>query len=173
MPPTKAITAEYDKLKREIEEHNHRYYVLDSPSISDAAYDQLFDRLLEIEKQYPELATLDSPSQRVGAAPSKKFQSVPHRVQMLSLQKVTTPEEFREFDRRVREGLGTESDIEYVTEPKLDGLAVELIYENGLFTLGSTRGHPSSIPAASASTSLRYFKSSNPRSLTTVGRMNA
>jgi DNA ligase (NAD+) len=140
MPPTKAIIAEYDRLKREIEEHNHRYYVLDSPSISDAAFDKLFDRLLEIEKQHPELATLDSPSQRVGATPSKKFQSVPHRVQMLSLQKVTTPEEFREFDRRVHEGLGTETDIEYVTEPKLDGLAVELIYENGLFTLGSTRG---------------------------------
>lgn len=140
MPASKAVITEYERLKKEIEEHNHRYYVLDAPSISDAAFDKLFDRLVEIEKQYPELVTLDSPSQRVGATPSKKFQSVPHRIQMLSLQKVTSPEEFRDFDRRVHEGLGTESDIEYVTEPKLDGLAVELVYENGLFTLGSTRG---------------------------------
>ncbi len=140
MPASKTVIAEYEKLKREIEEHNHRYYVLDAPTISDAAFDKLFDRLLDIEKEHPDFVTLDSPSQRVGAAPSKKFQSVPHRVQMLSLQKVTSPEEFRDFDRRVHDGLGTESDIEYVTEPKLDGLAVELIYENGMFTLGSTRG---------------------------------
>ncbi len=140
MPASKAVITEYEKLKKEIEGHNHRYYVLDAPTISDAAFDKLFDRLLEIEKEHPNLVTLDSPSQRVGATPSKKFQSVPHRVQMLSLQKVTSLEEFRDFDRRVHEGLGTESDIEYVTEPKLDGLAVELVYENGLFTLGSTRG---------------------------------
>ena len=104
------------------------------------SYDKLFDRLLAIEKEYPQLATVDSPSQRVGAAPSKKFDQVTHRVPMLSLQKVTTVEEFVEFDRRVHEGLEVAGDIEYVTEPKLDGLAVELIYENGLFVLGSTRG---------------------------------
>lgn len=138
-PPAKLIQ-EYEKLKTEIERHNRRYYVDDSPSISDAAYDKLFDRLLELETQYPDLITPDSPSQRVGAAPSKKFESVPHRIAMLSLQKVTTREEFAEFDRRVREGLERTDDIAYVTEPKLDGLAVELVYQNGLFVLGSTRG---------------------------------
>lgn len=139
-PPNKKLLAEYEQLKAEINRHNHLYYVLDQPSISDAEFDRLFDRLLAIEKEHPGLATPDSPSQRVGAAPSKKFASVRHRVPMLSLQKVTSPEEFAEFDRRAREGLETTDEIEYVTEPKLDGLAVELVYENGLFVLGSTRG---------------------------------
>jgi DNA ligase (NAD+) len=138
--PSAAILKEYESLKAEIEKHNHLYYVLDRPAISDADYDRLFDRLVAIENEHPELVTIDSPSQRVGAAPSKKFEPVTHRVPMLSLQKVTTVEEFIEFDRRVHEGLGRSSDIEYVTEPKLDGLAVELIYEDGVFVLGSTRG---------------------------------
>jgi len=138
--PDKKLLSEYEKLKEKINRHNRRYYVLDRPEISDAEYDNLFDRLLEIEKKYPELVTPDSPSQRVGAEPSKKFEPVRHRMPMLSLQKVTTAEEFADFDRRVREGLEKTDDIEYVTEPKLDGLAVELVYENGLFTLGSTRG---------------------------------
>jgi len=134
------MVAEHEMLKNEINYHNRLYYVEDKPTISDIEYDRLFDRLLEIEKQYPQLVTPDSPSQRVGFAPSKKFESAPHRVPMLSLQKVTTKEEFVEFDRRVREGLETTEAIEYVTEPKLDGLAVELIYENGLFVKGLTRG---------------------------------
>ena len=138
--PDKKLLSEYEKLKDEINRHNRRYYVLDRPEITDAEYDNLFDRLLEIEKEYPALVTPDSPSQRVGAEPSKKFEPVRHRVQMLSLQKVTTTEEYADFDRRVREGLEKTDDIEFVTEPKLDGLAVELVYENGLFTLGSTRG---------------------------------
>ncbi|MDD4053209.1 MAG: NAD-dependent DNA ligase LigA, partial [candidate division Zixibacteria bacterium] len=102
----------------------------------------LFDRLIEIEKEYPALVTPDSPSQRVGAPPSEKFEPARHRVQMLSLQKVTTAEEFADFDRRVKEGLGlpTDADVEYAFEPKLDGLAVELVYENGILTVGSTRG---------------------------------
>jgi DNA ligase (NAD+) len=132
--------AEYKQLKIEIERHNRLYYVEDRPEISDAVYDRLFDRLLEIETQFPELISPDSPSQRVGAKPSKRFESVGHRVPMLSLQKVTTPEEFAEFDRRVRNGLETENEVEYTVEPKLDGLAVELVYENGLLVLGSTRG---------------------------------
>jgi DNA ligase (NAD+) len=131
---------EYETLKREIERHNQLYYVQDRPEISDAEFDRLFDELLDLEKRHPELVTVDSPSQRVGAAPSKKFEAVTHRVPLLSLQKVTTLEEFTEFDRRVREGLESTGDIEYVTEPKLDGLAVELVYENGIFVLGSTRG---------------------------------
>ncbi|MBI5266260.1 MAG: NAD-dependent DNA ligase LigA [candidate division Zixibacteria bacterium] len=138
--PSADIRTEYEKLKAEIERHNRLYYVEDKPAISDAAYDQLFDRLLEIEQQFPDLLSPDSPSQRVGAAPSKKFESVRHRVPMLSLQKVTTVEEFADFDRRVREGLETDTDIEYMVEPKLDGLAVELVYRDGLLVVGSTRG---------------------------------
>jgi len=134
------IAREHEKLKEQIEHHSHLYYVLDKPEISDAEFDRLFDRLLELEKTYPELVTPDSPSQRIGSAPSKKFQPVQHRVPMLSLQKVTTPEEFAEFDRRAKEGLGRNDEIDYVVEPKLDGLAVELVYENGLLVVGSTRG---------------------------------
>jgi len=138
-PPDKVV-AEHEKLKGEINHHNRLYYVEDEPTISDAEYDQLFDRLLAIEKQYPQLVTPDSPSKWVGFAPSKKFETAVHRRPMLSLQKVTTADEFVEFDRRVRQGLETTDDMEYVTEPKLDGLAVELVYEKGLFVKGSTRG---------------------------------
>jgi DNA ligase (NAD+) len=136
------IRKELNKLRDEIEQHNYRYYVLDSPTVSDPEYDRLFDRMLEIEKQFPQLVTSDSPSQRVGAAPSEKFEPAPHRIQMLSLQKVTAPDEFSDFDRRVKDGLGlpSDADVEYTFEPKLDGLAVELVYENGLLTVGSTRG---------------------------------
>jgi len=138
--PSNAIIEEHNRLKATIEHHNRRYYVEDNPEISDAEYDRLFDRLLAIESEFPQLVTPDSPSQRVGAEPSKRFEPVPHRIAMLSLQKVTTPEEFADFDRRVRDGLEREDEIEYITEPKLDGLAVELVYENGSFALGSTRG---------------------------------
>ncbi len=134
------IQKQLKELRDQINNHNRLYYVEDRPVVSDAEYDRLFDLLLVLEKQHPELVTPDSPTQRVGFAPSKKFEPLKHRIPMLSLQKVTTPEEFTEFDRRVRDGLESKSDIEYVAEPKLDGLAVELIYENGLFVRGSTRG---------------------------------
>ncbi|MDZ4722805.1 MAG: NAD-dependent DNA ligase LigA [candidate division Zixibacteria bacterium] len=136
----KATQDEYAHLKKEIERHSHLYYVSDKPEISDTKFDKLFDRLLAIEKDHPDLITSDSPSQRVGATPSKKFAPFRHRAAMLSLQKVTTIQEFIEFDRRVREGLESKTEIEYFTEPKLDGLAVELIYEDGLFVAGGTRG---------------------------------
>ncbi len=138
--PDQKLLSEYDSLKKEIERHNRLYHAEDSPVITDAEYDRLFERLLSIEQQYPEMVTPDSPSQRVGAAPSKKFVSVKHRVPMLSLQKVTTAGQFAEFDGRVKKGLETEDDVAYITEPKLDGLAVELVYQNGLLILGSTRG---------------------------------
>jgi DNA ligase (NAD+) len=138
--PDRILLAEYSRLKQEIERHNRLYYVEDRPEISDAEYDRLFDRLLEIEGQFPELVTPDSPSMRVGAKPSKKFEPVRHRIPMLSLQKVTSIEEFAEFDRRVKGGLETGEETEYTVEPKLDGLAVELVYEKGLLVLGSTRG---------------------------------
>lgn len=138
-PPAK-IKEELVNLRAEIERHNRLYYIDDAPEISDADYDKLYDRLLEIEREYPQLITPESPSQRVGAKPSKKFTPVNHRLPMLSLQKVTTREQFDDFDRRVRQGLGIGDEIAYVVEPKLDGLAVELVYENGAFVLGSTRG---------------------------------
>ena len=138
----KSVQDELTGIREEIERHNYSYYVLDNPTVTDAEYDRLFDRMLAIEKEYPQQITPDSPSQRVGAAPSEKFEAAPHRIQMLSLQKVTRTEEFTEFDRRVKEGIGAaaDADVEYTFEPKLDGLAVELVYDNGLLTIGSTRG---------------------------------
>src|SRR5213593_2978337 len=137
---TKAdVREEAARLRREIERHNHRYYVLDDPEISDAEYDALFRRLQALEEAHPELRTPDSPTQRVGAAPATEFATVRHRQPMLSLQNAATPEEMAAFDERVRKFLGRER-IEYVAEPKIDGVAVELVYEKGVLTVGSTRG---------------------------------
>jgi DNA ligase (NAD+) len=133
------VGKEVERLRRRIDEHNHRYYVLDDPSVSDAEYDELFRRLQALERQRPELATPDSPTQRVGAAPLEKFGTVQHRLPMLSLANVSTPEEMAEFDARVRKFLGREH-IEYTGEPKIDGVAVELVYERGRLVTGSTRG---------------------------------
>src|SRR5437867_5457867 len=133
------VREEVAHLRREIERHNHRYYVLDDPEISDAEYDALFRRLQALEEAHPELRTPDSPTQRVGAAPATEFATVRHRQPMLSLQNVTTPEEMAAFDERVRKFLGRER-IQYVAEPKIDGVAVELVYEKGVLTVGSTRG---------------------------------
>ena len=137
---TKAdVREEVAHLRREIERHNHRYYVLDDPEVSDAEYDALFRRLQALEEAHPELRTPDSPTQRVGAAPATEFATVRHRQPMLSLQNVATPEEMAAFDERVRKFLGRER-IQYVAEPKIDGVAVELVYEKGVLTVGSTRG---------------------------------
>src|SRR5437763_11349281 len=133
------VREEVAHLRHEIERHNHRYYVLDDPEISDAEYDALFRRLQALEEAHPELRTPDSPTQRVGAAPATEFATVRHRQPMLSLQNVTTPEEMAAFDERARKFLGRER-IEYVAEPKIDGVAVELVYEKGVLTVGSTRG---------------------------------
>jgi DNA ligase (NAD+) len=138
--PNQKLLAEYEQLKAQIEYHNRRYHDKDAPEISDAEYDLLFDRLLAIEADQPQLVAPDSPSQQVGARPSRKFASVAHTRPMLSLQKVTRLEEFAEFDQRVKKDLETEADIEYAIEAKLDGLAVELVYEHGRLTVGSTRG---------------------------------
>lgn len=141
-PSSKHRTPEEEAawLRREIEEHNYRYYVLDSPIISDAEYDRLFRRLVELEEKYPFLRTPDSPTQRVGAPPSEKFETVRHSLPMLSLDNVMREEDFLEFDRRVRKGARTQDPVEYYAEPKLDGVAVELVYERGVLTVGSTRG---------------------------------
>src|SRR4030066_1734808 len=131
-----------NKLREEINYHNYLYYVLDSPEISDTEYDRLMRELVGLEKSFPDLILPDSPTQRVGALPLKEFKSVSHTIPMLSLANSETEEETMEFDRRIRRFLNVPEDqlIEYVAETKLDGLAVEVVYENGRFTVGSTRG---------------------------------
>ena len=131
---------EIAELRQEIARHNHRYHVLDDPLISDAEYDRLFRRLLDLEKAHPELATPDSPTQKVGAAPLERFATVQHSLPMLSLNNAMAPEELEEFEARIRRCLKISDNIEYAVEPKIDGLAVELVYVDGKFTLGSTRG---------------------------------
>ena len=128
-----------DELRRKIRHHDYLYYVLNKPEISDAEYDKLMQELRELEKMYPDLITPDSPTQRVGAPPAEEFKTVKHTKPMLSLDTVLNEEEMRRFDDRVRRELGVEK-VEYVVEPKLDGLSVEVIYENGVLTRGSTRG---------------------------------
>jgi DNA ligase (NAD+) len=139
-PAKQDIRARVEELRAAIEHHNRRYYVLDSPEISDAAYDRLLRELERLEQAHPELASPDSPTRRVGAPPAAAFAPVRHRVPMLSLQNAFTVEELAEFDQRVRRFLKREEPLRYVLEPKLDGLAVELVYERGRFAGGSTRG---------------------------------
>jgi DNA ligase (NAD+) len=125
-------------LRKEIEEHNYRYYVLDSPTISDTQYDKLMQELLAIEESFPELVTPDSPSQRVGGAVASTFASYHHRNPLLSLSNSFNENDLLDFNRRVVSGLG--KSVEYVAEAKIDGLSIALIYENGLLIKGATRG---------------------------------
>lgn len=134
------VAREIEGLRAEIDTHNHAYHVLDDPQISDAEFDALFDRLLALEADYPELITADSPTQRVGGAAATRFPTIKHPLPMLSLGKCTTMEELRDFDVRVRRLLGSEEEISYACEPKIDGVAVRLAYENGLLELAATRG---------------------------------
>jgi len=134
------VEKEIHDLRRQIDKHNYQYYVLDDPLISDAEYDKLFRRLLELEKERPDLATADSPTQRVGASPLDKFKTVQHTLPMLSLSNANDQEETREFEERIQRFLKTTEAIEYAAEPKIDGVAVELVYDNGGFVVGSTRG---------------------------------
>lgn len=128
-----------EELRTLIHEHNYRYYVLDAPTITDAEYDRLFQELRELENLYPESVTPDSPTQRVGGQVLSVFRSVPHSGPVLSLSNAFTEGEIREFDRRVRQ-LGAIERVDYVVEPKIDGLSVILRYERGVFGLGLTRG---------------------------------
>ncbi len=134
-----AIHAQAAELRAAIEQHNHNYYVLDNPAVPDAEYDRLFRELQALELAHPELVTLDSPTQRVGASPLAEFAEVRHATPMLSLNNAFDEEEVEAFDRRVREALGTDT-VEYATEPKFDGLAISLVYEKGLLVSGATRG---------------------------------
>lgn len=131
--------ARAEVLRTQLNEHNHRYYVLDDPSVSDAEYDGLFRELQELETAHAELLTPDSPTQRIGGAAAREFAPVKHRLPMQSLRKCNDEDELRDFDRRVRETLLVDP-VAYTGEPKLDGLAVSLLYEQGVFVRGATRG---------------------------------
>jgi DNA ligase (NAD+) len=134
------VTSRVEELRKELEHHLYRYHVLDDPEISDAEYDRLFDELLRLEAENPELRDPDSPTQRVGAPPSDKFRKVDHLSPMGSLEKITDEEGLRKWADDVRRRLDSDEPVAYVTEPKIDGSAVSLVYEGGRFVRGATRG---------------------------------
>ena len=136
---TKTVEQRAAELRDVLDYHLYRYHVLDDPEISDAEYDRIYDELVALEDAHPDLVTADSPTQRVGAPPSEKFQKVEHPTAMGSLEKVTTDETLEKWHQDVCKRLGT-SEVAYVTEPKIDGLSINLIYENGSFVRGATRG---------------------------------
>lgn len=131
-----------EELRKEINYHNYRYYVLNSPVISDAEYDELMRELKELEEMYPDLITPDSPTQRVGAPPLSEFKTVRHAIRMMSLEDARNEEEIIEFDKRIKRmlGLPEESVMEYAVEPKYDGASLEIVYENGIIKVAATRG---------------------------------
>lgn len=136
-----AIEARIRQLRQQLHKHNILYHALDRPEISDAEYDRMFQELISLEARYPELYDPNSPTQRVGAAPLDEFESAPHSLPMVSLDNAFDESEILAFDRRVREALGKEADaLRYTAEPKMDGVAVELVYENGRLVKALTRG---------------------------------
>jgi DNA ligase (NAD+) len=128
------------ELRSELTRFSHAYYVLDEPEVEDAVYDTLYDELVALEDEHPELVTPDSPTQRVGAPPSDRFQKVEHLAPMGSLEKVTTEAAVTKWAEDVRKRLGTDEPVAYVLEPKIDGSAISLVYTDGVFTRGATRG---------------------------------
>jgi DNA ligase (NAD+) len=134
------LSEKIEHLRTALHHHNYRYHVLDDPEISDAAYDRLMQELLKIEQAHPELASADSPTARVGALPLERFETIAHTIPMLSLDNGFDDNDIIEFDRRVKRNLKLSDDIIYTAEPKMDGVAVELVYENGKLTTASTRG---------------------------------
>lgn len=141
MPVTDKIRHEAEALKTEINLHNHRYYVLDDPQITDQAYDQLYRRLQQLEADHSELQSADSPTQRVGAAPATNFDTVEHELPMLSLDNAFNDDEMLAFEKRLKDRLDNQDvGLSYTAEPKLDGLAVSLLYEQGILTRAATRG---------------------------------
>jgi len=135
----RALAAHAKRLREALERHNYLYYVLDQPEITDAEYDALFRELVDLEHAHPELASPDSPTQRVGAQPLTAFAAVQHRTPMLSLSNAFDDEAVRAFDRRIRMAVESET-VDYAVEPKFDGLAISLVYEDGVFVQGATRG---------------------------------
>jgi DNA ligase (NAD+) len=140
MSKTTAVERRLRALREVIDTHSYRYYVLDDPSVPDAEYDRLMRELQQLEAAHPELVTADSPTQRVGAAPLSEFVAVRHEVPMLSLDNVFDEDGLRDFDRRVRERLELAGEVSYACEPKLDGIAMSLLYRDGLLVRGATRG---------------------------------
>lgn len=134
------VSKQIQQLRQKIDDHNYRYYVLDDPQIPDVEYDRLFRELQSLETEHPELVTQDSPTQRVGALGETTFEAVTHRLPMLSLDNAFDEVELRDFDRRIHDRLKTDEAITYVCEPKLDGLAVSLHYEQGILVRAATRG---------------------------------
>ena len=138
--PSSEVAERVGELRRIVEHHNYRYHVLDDPEIPDSAFDALFDELKGLEDEHPELVTPDSPTQRVGGAPAVGFTKVEHLLPMGSLEKVTTGEALEKWAADVRKRLGTDEPVAYVVEPKIDGSAISLLYEEGSFVRGATRG---------------------------------
>ena len=139
--PAADLQAEVDSLRQQLREWNYRYYVLDDPSVPDVEYDRALRRLQDLEREHPHLVTPDSPTQRVGDRPLAQFAQVSHEVPMLSLDNAFDAEELADFNRRVLDRLGKDEEpIEYSCEPKLDGIAVSLLYREGLLQRGATRG---------------------------------
>ncbi len=134
------VGAEVDALREQIRHHLHRYHVLDDPEIADGEYDALLDRLIALEERHPELVEPDSPTQRVGAEPLSAFEAVVHELPMLSLDKCLAEDEFAEWEGRCRSRVDYEGDFDFTCEPKIDGVAVSLIYEHGVLVRGATRG---------------------------------
>ena len=135
-----AAEKEIIALRQELEKHNYHYHVLDNPLITDAEYDRLFHRLIELEAAHPQFAAPDSPTQKIGAPPLDKFSTVRHTLPMLSLSNANDQKDLTEFEERIARFLRSTEPIEYLVEPKIDGVAVELVYVDGRFTVGSTRG---------------------------------
>ncbi|MDX6489362.1 MAG: ligase, partial [Gaiellaceae bacterium] len=140
MPSSRTVDSRAAELRELLDHHLYRYHVLDDPEVSDAEYDRLYDELVALEDEHPNLRTPDSPTQRVGAPPSERFQKVEHLEPMGSLEKVTTDEALFKWADDVRKRLGTDEPVAYVTEPKIDGSAISLLYEKGEFVRGATRG---------------------------------
>ncbi|HEY8770743.1 MAG TPA: hypothetical protein VIM03_09380, partial [Thermoleophilaceae bacterium] len=132
------------ELRKQLEHHNHRYYVLDDPDVSDSEYDALLNELRDLEAEHPELRTPDSPTQRVGAKPLDKFEQVRHLQPMLSLANARNEEELQAWvvrmEQRLKKDGVEDAAIRFVTEPKIDGLAISLVYEDGVLVRGATRG---------------------------------
>jgi DNA ligase (NAD+) len=139
-PINTEVLQKIEGLRRTLHRHNYRYYVLDDPEISDAEYDRMMRALIELEDEYPDLRSPDSPTSRVGAPPLDKFETIAHSIPMLSLDNGFNDTDIIEFDRRIKKNLATDDEIIYTAEPKLDGVAVELVYENGRLATASTRG---------------------------------
>lgn len=140
MPASNTVKDQLARLREALNHHNYRYHTLDEPEISDAEYDRLFRELKTLEAEHPELVTDDSPTQRVGAAPLDAFSQVVHEMPMLSLDNAFGEDDMHDFDRRVRNRLERDAAVEYACEPKIDGVAVSLLYENGRLVRGATRG---------------------------------